>query len=368
MIVLRTVYAEAHQPATVHEAQPVPVVEYRSTRHHYMVAPYLLDKAHTLPHALWRNHVAQIIRTAMHEIIRISAVERTVHVRSEEKPLAPKRRAAVLPATNKYRIQMLTIPRRHVLDVSNILQPPLYLQRGHTRIQQRLQVIRAVHVTHAQQITLRHPTAIPRLQRIAHPAELSTLAPVCTAPVAHLRSIAAPVVAHTYRTVYKYLQRHIRHLGMHPCNLVNRQLACKHHLPVALSLTLLHYIRIPVIHLRTGMKHPTLFGIPAPVHFHQTMILAYHSIHTYAEHRMRQLHATLQLLVVQQRIQRHVHPDTELMRIPHDLHDILRTVARSSPGTEFLRTNVHRIRPMIYGSKRSFPVPCRSQQFDIPHQ
>ena len=365
MVALGTVYAEAHQlllPLSTRDvAKSVAVGKRSRTCHHDVVAPYLLDEAHLLAHALGGDGVAQVGSASVHEIVGKTTVETPFGVGGECQLHPTLRGGTVLLAPLEDGIQLLTIPCRDVLHIGGILQAALYLQRTGTGIEQSLQLCRAVHVAHGQEVSAGDEfLSILRLQVVGHTAELGTLATVGATAIAHLRGIATAIVTDADGTMDEDLQGHLGHLAMYGGYFLDGELACKNHLFVALVVEFLHLLCRAVVHLCGGMQGDGRHVGQEPY----ALVLHDEGIHAYAVHAPCKVASLAEfLLALKQGVQCNVHLHAKGMCIAHHLGNVLVGVAGRGTRTKPCGTDVHGIRTMVDGGKGALLVASRSKEF-----
>ena len=159
----------------------------------------------------------------MQEIISIAAIERLAEVRRKGVLTDASGTAAILVwmATDDL-VETLTIGRRDVLHIGDILQSALYLERSGTGLDQFLQMVALVHILQGEQVTVAlHFPTLGIDQRELHPAELRTLATVGAASETMLGGVTDAGITDAQGPVDEDLQLDIRHLTMNLCNLVD---------------------------------------------------------------------------------------------------------------------------------------------------
>ena len=365
VVALGTIHSEAHQfvPAlrTCHIAKSVAIGKGCRACHHDVVAPYLLDEAHLLAHALGGDGIAQVGGASVHEIVGKTSIETPFGVGGECQFHPTLRGGTVLLAPLEDGIQLLTIPCRHVLHIGSILQAALYLQGACTGIEQSLQLCRAVHIAHGQEVAARDKfLAIGRLKVVGHATELGTLSTVGTTAIAHLGGIATAIVANANGTMDEDLQGHLRHLAMYGGYLLDGELACKNHLFVALVVESLHLLCRAVVHLCGGMQRDGRHGGQGS----QPLVLNYEGIHTYFVHSPCQIASLAEFLLVgKQSVERDIHLHTEGMCIAHHLGNVLVAISCRRTGTIALSTDINGVGTVVDGGKGALLVASRSKQF-----
>ena len=365
MVALGTVYAEAHQlflPLSTRDvAKSVAVGKGSRTCHHNVVAAYLLDEAHALAHTLGGDGVAQVGGSLVHEVIGKTTVETPFGIGGKGQLYPTLRGRIILLAPLEYSIQLLTIPCRDVLHIGGILQAALYLQRTGTGIEQSLQLCRAVHVAHGQEVSAADQfLSILRLQVVGHTAELGTLATVGATAIAHLRGIATAIITDADGAMYEYLQGHLRHLAVYIGNLLYGKFACKHHLLITLAMEPLHLLCRAVVHLCGGMQGDGRHVGQEPY----ALVLHDEGIHTYAVHAPCKVAGLAEfLLALKQGVQCNVHLHAKEMCIVHHLGNVLVGVAGRGTRAKPCGSDVHGIRTMVDGGKGALLVASRSKEF-----
>ena len=201
--------------------------------------------------------------------------------------------------------------------------------------------------------------ALGVFQRIGHAAELRALAPVGRASVAHFGGEAAPAVRDTYGTVDEDLERHPGHRLVDAADLLQRQLAGQNGLQIAVLLAPPHIFYGAVVHLCGGVQRQVL---DAPG---QSFVLHDEGIDAQAVKFARQLFGLPQLLIGEQRVERHIDLHPEGPGVAHHLRDILRRVACGSARSITGRTDIHGVGSVVYSRPRRLGVAGRGQQFNV---
>ncbi len=254
---------------------------------------------------------------------------------------------------------MLPIPGRHVLHVGLVLQAPFYLERGHTGVEQTLQLVAALHVAHREQMTGDESVALGVFQRVGHAAKLCTLTPVGRTSVAHFGGEAAPAVGDTYGAVDEDLERHRGHRLVDAANLLQRQLAGQNGLQIAVPLAAPHIVYGAVVHLCGGVQRQVLDAPGQPLVLHDE------GINAQAVELARQLFGLILFGVRQQRVERHIDLHPEGPGVAHHFRDILRRVAGGSARSVAGRTDIHGVGSVVYGRPRRLGVAGRRQQLNV---
>ena len=206
----------------VQETKPVAVGKTRHTRHIKTVVTHLLHHADKGSHRLGRIPRGNVLLTSMQEVGGIATIKRPVEIGRESISAFAARTAAILTGmTPDDLVQPLTVSRRHILYIRDILQPAFYLQRCSPRLDEFLQMVDAVHIFEGEQIAVMHQRPTLRiLQREFHATELRALSAIGATSETILRSIADAGIADTKSTVDKYLKLHIRNLVMNLPDLI----------------------------------------------------------------------------------------------------------------------------------------------------
>ena len=146
-------------------------------------------------------------------------------------------------------------------------------------------------------------------------------------------------------------------------NVIERQFAGQHHLLNTRIREPLHLLCRPVVHLRRGMdRHSNALGHPDHRHILNDERI---DINT-----LQLLHHPLslsQFVVVQQRVQRHIHPCTEHMRILHQPRDVGHRVASRLTRTKPFRTDIDGIGTVAHSLDAYVSRAGRGKKFEGRH-
>ena len=82
----------------------------------------------------------------MQEVVSAATMKALLRIGGEGEGGAPHRSPTQARALGEYGIQLTAIPGGDILDVIEPLEPPLYLERTHSGIDQRAQVGGLVHI------------------------------------------------------------------------------------------------------------------------------------------------------------------------------------------------------------------------------
>ena len=358
-----TIDAETLQLALViDEAQPVAIGKRRRARHIERVAAQLLDLAHILAHGLRRVGRKDVRLPAVQEVGGEATVESLVQPGRKRIADAASRSTAVAVCMGgDKRIELLTVGGNDVLDIRHILQPALNLERRGTGLYQFTEVSALVQVFQRQQVALVLQLAAVGIKQVElHAAELRTRTTVGRTAKAVLRGIAQAAIADTQGTMDKNLQRHVGHLGMNVCNLVDGQFTRQHRTAKTLVAKPPHLVGCPVVGLRRGMK-----GYRRQVQLQDTHILNQNGIHTRLVELVYQLPGSLQLVIIDNGIDGYENLHRKLVGILTKPADVVKAIARRSPGTEARRPDIYRISTMVDGSHAALQVLGGCQQFQL---
>ena len=144
-------------------------------------------------------------RAAMQKVVRETTVETLGRVgREGEDRRAVGTAAQRVGAAGDGLVDAAAIPRRNVLHVGGIFEPPLDFERRHAGINHFLDAVGAVHIAQRKQVLVAgEDNAVGIYQVESEAAELRASAAVGRTPEAILRGIAPPAVTHAERTVHK---------------------------------------------------------------------------------------------------------------------------------------------------------------------
>src|SRR5574344_359224 len=193
--------------------------------------------------------------------------------------------------------------------------------------------------------------------------ELGTFTTVGRTAETILGSIAYPTVTDAESTMYEYLQSYIRHSLMNGTYLIYRQFTGQYHPAESQTMQPRHLVGTPVVRLSTGMCiHRCLLN-----HIQYPHILYEYSINTSIRQVVNQLASCIQFIIIDNRVDRHIHFSGKLMGITAEFLNISYGVTGSSPGAEVISTYIDSICTMINGSLATFQILGRSQQFQWSH-
>ena len=176
-----------------------------------VIAALLLHRSHLLTQGFRRIERGYLPFAALQEVVGKTAAEALVQLRNEIEAATARRSAYILSTTGKYGIQLLAVGSCDILHIGNILQPPFYLQRRSSGIQQVFQNFTLIQVFQRKQVLVTYDCfSVSIYQAKRKAAELCALPPIGTSAETRLTDVALATVTHTKRTMHKDLQRRLR--------------------------------------------------------------------------------------------------------------------------------------------------------------
>ena len=155
----------------------------------------------------------------------------------------------------------------------------------------------------------------------------------------------------------------IRYFTMDGSDFLNRQFASQHDTTKAQVAQPAHFLCYPIIGLRGGMK----LYIPQPwfliPQLQQCHILNQDGIGTSILQVEKKTTSSLQLMIVENGVDRDVNTHTVTMRILAKLANVIGTVAYCSTSTKLTGTNIDGIGSMVDSSHAALQILGRCQQF-----
>ena len=244
-------------------------------------------------------------------------------------------------------VKALAISSGYVLNVSNILEAALDLKRYGTRLDEFIQIIALVHILEREQVTLVfYLLAIGIDQRETHTTELGALTTVGATLETMLRGIADARIANAQGTMHKHLEFDIRHLAMNLGNLFGRELTRQNGTRKTYLLEPTYLVGCAVIGLRRGVNLERL-----TVHkLQQAHILHQDGVNAYPGQLINQFLRLVELMIVNDGVERNINFGTKLMSIITKLANIVDAVAYGCTGAKLGRTDINGIGTMIDGS------------------
>ena len=122
-------------------------------------------------------------------------------------------------------VEALTVGCHDVLDIGDILEAPLNLERHGTRLDEFLEVGRLVQILQRQQMALVFQLTTIGIEEVElHAADLCTGTTIGRTAKAILRGIAQAAIADTEGTMNEDFQLYVRYFAVDGGNLFNRKL------------------------------------------------------------------------------------------------------------------------------------------------
>ena len=320
-----------------------------------VVVTYKRHTSHLLSDGLGGVERADIVLPSMQEIVGKPSVERFCGVGGEGKPNVAFAGADVFRTAGKDGVEPLTVVGGDVLDVRDVFETALNLERADAGVEHLLEMVAAVHVAQREQVTIADErVAVGILKGEGQAAELGTLAAVGRAAEAVLRGVALAAVADAEGTVDKSLEWHVGHGGMDVGHLLKAQFAGQHRLAEAQLLQQLNLLRRTVVHLCGGME-----GNRGEVHAEQGGVLHDEGIDAEAVEVPDEPFDGGELVIIEDGVDGDVDTDVERMGIFHQLADVVERIACRGTGTEARSTDIDGISTMVNSSDTADQVPCR---------
>ena len=180
-VALSTIYTEPFQLVVgIDEAETVAIGKRSGASHIERVAANLLDGAYKFAHSLGCIRRKDVSLPTIQEIAGETPIEGLLQIGLETVSHPTLRGSAIsLRMLGNDGIEALAIGRNDILDVGNVLQSALNLERTGTCLHQFLQMLQLAHVLQRQQVTLVFQFASVGIKQIElHAAELRTLATI----------------------------------------------------------------------------------------------------------------------------------------------------------------------------------------------
>ena len=215
-----------------------------------------------------------------------------------------------------------------IFNISDILQASFDLERGNPRIDQLAYTVRQIQIPHRQQMPPlddRTPGLVHQI--VGQAAGLAASAPVTAAFAHRTRQETAAAVPHADRPVDETLQIDPAGGADRP-DLVERQGPLQNHAGKAAALQKKRLLRRTCGRLRRSVQ------LDRQIHPPQRHVLHDQGVHPSGDQLPGLPLGFGQLAVIEQRIERSMHPYTVLMGILYRPGDLLGRIARRVARTE----------------------------------
>ncbi|RMS01327.1 hypothetical protein ALP75_204133 [Pseudomonas syringae pv. actinidiae] len=263
-------------------------------------------------------------------------------------------------AVFKNLVQTLAVIGGNVFDVACVFIATFDLEGAHASVHQIAQVGALVIVFHRQQVFFEgNDAALIILERVRQAAGLRAVATVGAAAILRMGNVALPGERHTQCAVDEELDGSIGFTG-DVTNFLQVQLAGQHQLRETGLIEKLRPVQGANIGLRAGVQ---LDG--RNVQFHDPEVLHDQRIDTCVVELMNQLAGWLQLVVMQDGVDRGEDSRMVAMGEFHQLGDIADLVAGVMSRTKASPADVHRVGAMQDGFAGDGHVPGRAEQFQV---
>ena len=240
-------------------------------------------------------------------------------------------------------VDFATVVGHNVLYITDILEPPFDFERSDARVEQLADMRRKVQVAHRQQVFPGNIGTSPAVGQVVSQAARLAARPAVAAAVGHRpREETAAAVTDTDRPVDEtfhlgrgrsadvpYFAERKRPFEDHPGE------------PALAQETRLG--RCHIAHLRRSMQ------LDRQVHAPQRHVLHDQRIDPGRDQFAGLPPGGLQLVVVDQRVERGMHPHSVTMGIFHHTGDLAGAVARRITGSELRPADIHGIGTVVHG-------------------
>ena len=284
--------------------------------------------AHELADGLGRIERRDSRPATVEEILRFAPREALRRIRLKVRPALPHGRAAESRPRRERPIDPLAVMAHDIFNISDILQASFDLERGNPRIDQLAYTVRQIQIPHRQQMPPlddRTPGLVHQI--VGQAAGLAASAPVTAAFAHRTRQETAAAVPHADRPVDETLQIAPAG-GTDRPDLVERQGPLQNHAGKAAALQKKRLLRRTCGRLRRSVQ------LDRQIHPPQRHVLHDQGVHPGGDQLPGLPLGFGQLAVIEQRIERSMHPYTVLMGILYRSGDLLRRIARRVARTE----------------------------------
>ena len=296
------------------------------------------DMADFLAHETRCFEGLDAVLAAVDEIIGRAAVEGFFGLRREGEAAVPRRGAAVGRRFFEKGVEQRAVMRGDVLDVGQILEPAFDLERADAGFDQGAQIGALVVVLHRQQMLFMRDDAALRIgQGVGQTAGLRAFAAVGAASGMGMADVALAAVAYAQRAMDEEFERAIRCRGYF-ADLRQGHFARQDDLRKPDVLQKARLGRIADVGLGAGMQ---LDG--RQFEFEQAHVLDDQGVGPGLVHLPGHAPRRLDLVVVQQGVERDEHPRPVTMRELDQPRDVFDAVAGVGAGAEGRAADIDRI-------------------------
>ena len=210
---LGSVHPETHQFAVgIDKAKPISIGKTSRSSHVKRVATQLLHTPNMLAHSLRRIKRGYALLPSVGKIVGIAAVKGLFKAGFEGIfHLAKRCTAVALRILSHQLVELLTVSRHHILNISHVFKSPFNLKRSGPCLCQFLQMVYLAKVFHRKQVALAFDNLPRSINQVEfHAAELRASTAIGTARKTMLRHIAHTRIANTQRAVHKHFKFGLR--------------------------------------------------------------------------------------------------------------------------------------------------------------
>ena len=353
-------------PVPVHESEAVAVMEQeggiRRLHRHDPVSDGS-DRADVLAHGLGGFHRGPGTAPPVQEKFRIVPVEGLPKVGRETAPDRSERTAAIfVRVTADQGVQRLGIGPDDVPDIGYALETALDLERVRTGLGQVLQAVDQVEILQRKQrLVPDQDMPFPVLQVIERPAGLDAGAPVRAPPRKVLREIALSAVTDAEGAMDKAFQLRPDRLP-DGTDLIQREFPLQHQPPVSQALGEAGLFRRLDGALGGSVEDHSLRGQPR-----HGRILDDEGIHPGIGEFLQETPRLRDFLLIDQRVESHVDPGAELMRIVAETADVLHGIPGRLPCPEGRAGDIDGIGTAVDGCHADFCRTGRREKLEGTH-
>ena len=274
---------------------------------------------------------ADVGPATVREVVGRPAVEAPLRIRREQEFGATRRGPGEPRALGEERVEQPAVVAGHVLDVGRVLVAALDLEARHAGVDERAQVVALVVVLHRQQVPVEGDDAPGLvLERVRQAAGLRAVAAVGAASGVRVADVALAREGDAQRTVDEVLDDDVAGQRVaHRRDLVQSELAREHELRETGIGEEARLRGRADVALRRRVQLDR-----RQVELQQSQVLDDQRVDAGVPALLRQPTRGLQLVVVQDRVQRHEDSRVEAVGEGNEVGDLVHRVARAVPGAE----------------------------------
>ena len=294
------------------------------------------------------------------EVIGAATVEGLVRIGHEEVRGAPAGGAGQVRAVFENGVEFAAVVGGDVLHVGHILVAALDLERAHAGLDQGAQVGALVVVLHRQQVFLvGDHAALFILEGVGQAAGLRAVAAVGAAPGLRMGDVALAGEGHAQRAVDEEFDGRVCGIG-NLADFLQVQLARQHQLGEAGLVEKLGPLKGADVGLGAGVQLDR-----RDIQLHHAHVLHDQRIHARVVELVDQRARRLQLIVMQDGVDRGEHPCVIVAGELHQPGDITHFIAGIVPRAEARAADIDGVGAMQNGLAGDLDVTRRAEQFQV---